>query len=71
MRVHTPQQQFNQATKMADDHGMYVVDKSMKTNGRFKYFVYRKTVPKPTMAGKCSTPKALFTLVNRLSKTAK
>lgn len=66
MKQHTPKQQFNQALRMASDHGMKVVDKSPKKAGSYLFIVYRTTVPKWTLAGKCHSPAALFELVDSL-----
>lgn len=56
-RRHTPQQQFKQAQQIAQDHGLFVVDKAGT------YFVYRRTPIHNTFVGKRSTVSGLHTLV--------
>lgn len=56
---HTPQQQFKQAQQIAQDHGLFVVEKAGT------YLVYRRTPIHNTFIGKRSTVSGLRTLVRK------
>jgi hypothetical protein len=57
MTRHSPLKQFKQAKQIAQDHGLFIVDKPGD------YRLYRKMALRIVFIGKRSTPEALYTLV--------
>jgi len=58
--LHSPVQQVRQAKQLAEDNGMYIVEKSGM------YQVFRKSPTGAVYLGRRSAPSGLFYMVNRL-----
>lgn len=57
---HTPAKQVRQAKQLAEDNGMYILEKSGM------YQVFRKSPTGSVYLGRRSAPSGLFYMVNRL-----
>lgn len=61
MTTRSPQQQFNEARRIAADHGCLVIEKA----GRFQ--VYRKTPLRLVYLGVRGTPESLHAFIRKLT----
>jgi len=57
----TPQEHFEAARKIAQEHGMFVVDKGDR------FLLFRRNVPRNVFLGKRSDPAALRRLVCKIA----
>ena len=65
MTRHTPIQQFKEAKQIAEDHGLFVVEKAGAK--ATEYQLYRRMATRSVFIGKRSTPEGLRTLVCKVT----